>query len=119
MECPLIEAFCSVPFQLCFVWSTYSDQNTGKDYRFVTNADHLDAKTITELYKERWQIELFFKWIKQNLKIKTFLGTSRNAVLAQVWIALIVYLLLAFLKFRAKIGISMQQMLRFTSVKFI
>ena len=90
----------------------YLDSETGKEYRFVTNADHLDAKTIADLYKERWQIELFFKWIKQNLKIKTFLGTSRNAVLTQIWIALCVYLLLAFLKFKAKLGISMQQMLR-------
>ena len=90
----------------------YQDPETGKQYRFVTNADHLDAKTIADLYKERWQIELFFKWIKQNLKVKTFLGTSRNAVLTQVWIALIVYLLLSFLKFKAKLGVSMQQMLR-------
>jgi len=90
----------------------YTDPETGKQYRFVTNADHLDATTIASLYKERWQIELFFKWIKQNLKVKTFLGTSRNAVLTQIWIALCVYLLLAFLKFKAKLGISMQQMLR-------
>ena len=90
----------------------YLDPETGKEYRFVTNADHLDAKTIADLYKERWQIELFFKWIKQNLKIKSFLGTSHNAVLTQIWIAMCVYLLLAFLKFRAKLGISMQQMLR-------
>jgi len=90
----------------------YTDPETGKELRFVTNADHLDAKTVAELYKERWQIELFFKWIKQNLKVKTFLGTSKNAVLTQIWIALCVYLLLAFLKFRAKIDLSMQQMLR-------
>jgi len=90
----------------------YTDPNTGKELRFVTNADHLDAKTVAELYKERWQIELFFKWIKQNLKVKTFLGTSRNAVLTQIWIALCVYLLLAFLKFRATLDLSMQQMLR-------
>jgi len=90
----------------------YHDQETGKEYRFVTNADHLDARTIAALYKERWQIELFFKWIKQNLKIKTFLGTTLNAVLTQIWIALIVYLLLAFLKFRTKLGLSMQQILR-------
>jgi len=90
----------------------YKDPETGKELTFVTNADHLDAKTVAELYKERWQIELFFKWIKGNLKIKTFLGTSRNAVLTQIWIALIVYLLLAFLKFKAKLGVSMQQMLR-------
>jgi IS4 transposase len=90
----------------------YTDPDTGKELRFVTNADHLDARTVAELYKERWQIELFFKWIKQNLKVKTFLGTSRNAVLTQIWIALCVYLLLAFLKFRAKLDLSMQQMLR-------
>lgn len=62
----------------------YTDPDTGKELRFVTNADHLDAKTVAELYKERWHIELFFKWIKQNLKVKTFLGTSRNAVLTQI-----------------------------------
>ena len=90
----------------------YTDPETGKELRFVTNADHLDAKTMAELYKERWKIELFFKWIKQNLKVKTFLGTSKNAVLTQIWIALCVYLLLAFLKFKAKIDLSMQQMLR-------
>jgi len=92
---------------VCFL-----DPETGKELRFVTNADHLDAKTIADLYKERWQIELFFKWIKQNLRVKTFLGTSKNAVLTQIWIALCVYLLLAFLKFKAKIVLSMQQMLR-------
>lgn len=91
---------------------TYLDSNTGKEYRFITNAHHLKAKEITEIYKERWQIELFFKWIKQNLKIKTFMGTSRNAVLTQVWIALIAYLLIAYLSFRAKIGVSMQKVLR-------
>ncbi|MFH7326368.1 IS4 family transposase [Desulfurivibrio sp. C05AmB] len=96
------------PFRLvCFL-----NPDTGKEFRFLTNAHHLDAKTITELYRERWQIELFFKWIKQNLKVKTFLGTTKNAVLTQLWIALCVYLLLAFLKFKAKIDLSMQQMLR-------
>jgi IS4 transposase len=90
----------------------YCDPETGKEYRFITNAEHLGAKIIADLYRERWQIELFFKWIKQNLKIKTFLGTSKNAVLTQIWIALCVYLLLAFLKFKAKLGISMQQMLQ-------
>ena len=90
----------------------YIDPKTGKELRFITNADHLDAKTVADLYKERWQIELFFKWIKQNLKVKTFLGTSRNAVLTQIWIALCVYLLLAFLKFKANIDHSMQQILR-------
>lgn len=84
----------------------------GNEYRFVTNAAHLPAATVADLYKERWQIELFFKWIKQNLKVQTFLGTSENAVLTQLWIALCVYLVLAWLKFKSKIGLSMQQMLR-------
>ena len=84
----------------------------GNEYRFVTNANHIPAALVAELYKERWQIELFFKWIKQNLRIKTFYGTSENAVLTQIWIALCVYLLLAWLKFMSKIKITMQQMLR-------
>ncbi len=90
----------------------YTDAETGVEYRFVTNAHHLKAKEIAAIYKERWQIELFFKWIKQNLKIKTFLGTSSNAVLTQVWIALCVYLLVAYLNFKAKLSSSMQQILR-------
>lgn len=90
----------------------YTDLETGQEYRFVTNAHHLKAAEVASIYKERWQIEQFFKWIKQNLKIKTFLGTSRNAVLTQVWIALCVYLLVAYLNFKAKLGASMQQILR-------
>ncbi len=85
---------------------------TGKELSFVTNAGHLDARTIAALHKERWQIELFFKWIEGKLKIKTFLGTSRNAVLIRIWIALSVYLLLVFLKFKARLGSSLQQILR-------
>jgi hypothetical protein len=90
----------------------YTDPETGIDYRFVTNAHHLKAKEISAIYKERWQIELFFKWIKQNLKITTFLGATSNAVLTQVWIALCAYLILAYLKYKAKLGSSMQQILR-------
>ena len=90
----------------------YTDMETGQEYCFVTNAHHLKAAEIAAIYKERWQIEQFFKWIKQNLKIKTFLGTSRNAVLTQVWIALCVYLLIAYLNFKANLGSSMQQILR-------
>ena len=90
----------------------YTDQVTGIEYRFVTNAFKLPAKTVADLYKERWKIELFFKWIKQNLKVKTFLGTSKNAVLTQLWVAMIVYLLLAFLKFKAKLGQSLSTILR-------
>ncbi len=90
----------------------YVDPDTGKFYRFITNSFDLKATTITELYKERWKIELFFKWVKQNLKVKTFLGTSPNAVLTQLWIALCVYLLLSFLKFKARIGRSLTGILR-------
>lgn len=84
----------------------------GREYRFLTNASHLPAATVADLYKERWQIELFFKWIKQNLKVKTFLGASKNAVLTQLWVALCVYLMLAWLRFTAKIGLTMQRILQ-------
>ena len=90
----------------------YRDPQTKKHYCFLTNNFHLAAKTIADIYKARWQIELFFKWIKQNLKIKTFLGTSKNAVMTQIWIAMCVYLLLAYLKFASTLGHSFQQILR-------
>jgi putative transposase len=90
----------------------YRDPATGKHYVFLTNHFDLSAKTIARIYKQRWQIELFFKWIKQNLKIKTFMGTSKNAVLTQIWIALCVYLLLAFIKFQSALDKSMQQILQ-------
>ena len=81
----------------------YRDPLTGKHYVFLTNQLKLSATTIAAIYKERWQIELFFKWIKQNLKIKSFIGTSRNAVLTQIWVAMCVYLILAFIKLRSKL----------------
>jgi hypothetical protein len=90
----------------------YRDSVTGKHYVFLTNNFKLAARTIADLYKARWQVELFFKWIKQNLKIKSFVGTSKNAVMTQIWIALCMYLLLAFLKFQSKLTKSMQQILR-------
>ncbi len=90
----------------------YRCPKTGKKYVFVTNNFKLAAKTIADIYKSRWQVELFFKWIKQNLKIKTFLGNSKNAILTQVWIALCTYLLLAYLKFSAKLDASLQQITR-------
>jgi len=77
----------------------YKDKISGKHYIFLTNNFKLSAKTIADIYKARWQVELFFKWIKQNLKIKSFIGTSKNAVLTQIWIALCLYLLLAYIKF--------------------
>jgi len=90
----------------------YRDQQTGKHYVFITNQFNWSAKTIADIYKQRWQVELFFKWIKQNLKIKAFLGTSENAVMTQIMAALCVYLLLAYLKFKSNIDKSLQQIIR-------
>jgi len=72
----------------------YYDEEYDRKYIFITNNFELTAQEIADIYKSRWQVELFFKWIKQNLKIKTFWGTSKNAVFIQIWVALIVYLLL-------------------------
>jgi len=77
----------------------YIDPSTGNRYYFLTNLFRLSAKTIAEIYRARWQVELFFKWIKQHLRIKTFIGTSRNAVMSQVYVAMTTYLLLSYLKF--------------------
>lgn len=90
----------------------YVDPETGKHLVFVTNDLRLAASTIADVYRQRWQIELFFKWIKQNLRIKAFLGRSPNAVLSQLWTAMIVYLLLAFWKFQLRLGWSLSQILR-------
>lgn len=90
----------------------FRDAETGKHYVFLTNNFHLAAKTIADIYKSRWQIELFFKCIKQNLKIKSFVGTSKNAVMTQIWIAMCAYLLLAWIKFSSQIDRSLQQMIR-------
>jgi len=99
---------CPIPLRRI----VYRDQETDKQYTFLTNHFKLAAKTIADVYKARWHVELFFKWIKQNLKIKSFVGTSKNAVMTQIWIALCVYLLIALIKFQSKIQISMQQILR-------
>jgi putative transposase len=90
----------------------YTCPETGHQYAFLTNIEHLAAQTIADIYKSRWQVELFFKWIKQNLKLKGFLGASKNAVLTQIWAALCVCLLLAFLKFASGVEISLQQIAR-------
>lgn len=90
----------------------YRDPETGKFYEFLTNQFTLSADTIAAIYKDRWQVELFFKAIKQNLKIKAFVGTSRNAVLTQLWIAMITYLLVAFARYSARAGWTVQRMLR-------
>lgn len=90
----------------------YRDPETNKHYVFITNQFKWSAQTIADIYKQRWQVELFFKWIKQNLKIKAFLGTTENAVMTQILVALCVYLLLAYLKFQSRIGKSLQQITR-------
>lgn len=77
---------------------TYEDFATGKVYRFLTNHLGYEALTIAELYRERWNVELFFKWIKQHLHIKSFYGTSENDVYTQIWIAVCSFLILALAK---------------------
>lgn len=91
---------------------TYYDKEHKKTYQFLTNNFSLSAYTISQIYKARWQIEIFFKWIKQNLKIKTFLGTSKNAVLTQIWTAMIYYLLLAYIKYQTKYKHSLLHLTR-------
>ena len=94
----------------------YHDKETGKSLVFLTNNFNLPATTIGELYRCRWQVELFFRWIKQNLRIKTFYGTSENAVKAQIWIAVSVYVLVAIMKKRLKIKASLYTILQVLSV---
>jgi hypothetical protein len=90
----------------------YYDEEKQKTLTFLTNNFKLAATSIAQIYKSRWQIELFFKWIKQNLKIKSFLGTSKNAVLTQIWVAMCYYLLLTYIKYQTKYGYSMLQLSR-------
>ena len=97
----------------------YRDQETGKHYEFLTNHFRLSAKTIADIYKDRWQIELFFKEIKQNLRIKTFVGNSENAVLIQIYTALTVYLLLAYQKFLSRLGLSVQQLFQLIQLNLL
>src|SRR3989344_2950449 len=90
----------------------YYDQEKQETYTYLTNNWKLAASTIADIYKHRWQIELFFKWIKQHLKIRSFLGTSQNAVLTQIWVAIIYYLLLAYIKFQTKFTRSLLELTR-------
>jgi DDE family transposase/uncharacterized protein DUF4372 len=91
---------------------TFHDEEHDKTYQFLTDEFRLSASNIALIYKQRWQIELFFKWIKQHLKIKTFLGTSKNAVLTQIWVAMIYFLLLAWIKFQTKFAGSLLELTR-------
>jgi len=88
----------------------------GKTLVFLTNNIDLPARTIAELYRCRWQVELFFKWIKQHLRIKSFFGTSENAVKSQIWIAVSVYVLVAILKKRLKLSASLYEILQILSL---
>jgi hypothetical protein len=94
----------------------YYDESLGKRLVFLTNNFDLPATTIAALYKSRWQIELFFKWIKQHLRIKSFYGTSQNAVKTQIWIAVTVYLLVAITKKRLGIELPLYTILQILSV---
>jgi IS4 transposase len=95
---------------------SYRDPDTGKRLVILTSNLALPARTVAELYKCRWQIELFFKWIKQNLSIKSFFGTSENAVRTQIWIAVRAYVPIAILKKRLKLDASLSQILQTLSV---
>ena len=90
----------------------YRDPETGRHYVFLTTNFRLSAKTVADIYKSRWQVELFFKWIKQHLKVKSFVGTSRNAVMTQLWIAMCVHLLLSYIKFANRLAWSLNEILR-------
>ena len=94
----------------------FKDPQTAKTLIFLTNNFSLPALTITELYRCRWQVELFFKWIKQHLRIKSFFGTSENAVKTQIWIAVAVYVLVAIVKKRLHITASLYEMLQILSL---
>ncbi len=94
----------------------FKDPETSKTLVFLTNNFALPALTITQLYRQRWQIELFFKWIKQHLRIKAFFGTSENAVKTQIWIAVSVYALVTIVKKRLNISASLYEMLQILSL---
>jgi len=94
----------------------YRDAETGKRFIFLSNHFELPALTVAQLYKARWQVELFFKWVKQHLRIKAFYGTSENAVKAQIWIAVCVYVLVAIVKKRMGLEHSLYTILQILSV---
>jgi Domain of unknown function (DUF4372)/Transposase DDE domain len=95
---------------------TYVDLETNKRLTFLTNNFTLPALTIARIYKSRWQVELFFKWIKQHLRIKAFFGTSENAVKTQIWIAVSIYVLVAIVRKRLLLEMSLYQILQILSV---
>ncbi len=98
---------------------SYFDAGTNKRLKFLTNNFALPALTITQIYKSRWQVELFFKWIKQHLRIKSFYGTSENAVKTQIWIAISVYVHVAIIRKRLGIDRSLYQILQILSITIL
>ncbi len=94
----------------------YHDRKTGKTFNFLTNNFTIPAQTVADLYRYRWQVELFFKWIKQHLRIKSFFGTTENAVKSQIWIAISVYVLVAIIKKRLKIETELYTILQILSL---
>jgi len=94
----------------------YRDIHTGKTFNFLTNNFAIPAKTVADLYRYRWQVELFFKWIKQHLRIKSFFGTSENAVKTQIWIAISVYVLISIIKKRLHIKTDLYTILQILSL---
>jgi hypothetical protein len=95
---------------------TFVDEQTNKRLKFLTNNFALPALTIAQIYKSRWQVELFFKWIKQHLRIKAFYGTSENAVKTQIWIAISVYVLVAIVRKRLGLAATLYQILQILSL---
>ena len=89
----------------------YIDPETGKRLVFLTNEFDLPAETIAALYRSRWRVELFFKWVKQNLRIKAFFGTSANAVKSQIWISITMYVLAAIMKKRMNLESPLSKIL--------
>jgi hypothetical protein len=94
----------------------YVEVETGNKLVFLTNNFFLPAATIAAIYKQRWQVELLFKWIKQHLRIKAFYGTSENAVKTQIWIAISVYVLVAIVRKRLELETSLYQILQVLSL---
>ena len=94
----------------------YHDREIDKTFNFLTNNFTVPAQTVADLYKQRWQVELFFKWIKQHLRIKSFFGTSENAVKSQIWIAVSVYVLIAIIKKERELEIELYTILQILSL---
>jgi IS4 transposase len=95
---------------------SYYDAETNRRLKFLTNNFTLPPLTIANIYKQRWQVELFFKWIKQHLRIKAFYGTSENAVKTQIWLAVSMYVLVAIVRKRLELEASLYQILQILSL---